>query len=74
MTIAEAIIKNKIKVGDIVIAKQNKKFRVRKIDYDRNDLLCSYANKQEQEEMIKRGYTVVRLKCYDDYRPVSVKG
>ena len=75
MTIGEAIDKRKLKVGDILKHNHNRKLlEVKRIvpnDKYNSGVVCHYVDKQEQEEMIKRGYTCVKLMCYNDYLPAD---
>lgn len=77
MTIGEAVFKNILKVGSILEHNQNRKLlKVKRIvpnDSYNSGVLCNYLDKQEQEDMIKRGYTCVKLMCYDDYIPYREK-
>lgn len=77
MTISEAVIKRKLKIGDVIENKHNRKLlRVKKIvkeDSSNFGVTCHYYDKQEQEELIKRGFTCVRMNCYEDYIPIYKK-
>lgn len=79
MTIGEAVVKDKISIGKIIKhPRNNKPLRVKSIipnDKFNSGVLCHYVNPHEQEELIKRGYTCIKLMCYDDYIPyLNTKG
>lgn len=77
MTIGEAIYKNKVRIGSVIEHPRNRKLlKVIKVipnDTSNSGCLCTYLNYKDQEDLIKRGFTVIRLMCYDDYIPYKEK-
>lgn len=77
MTIGEAIYKNKVRIGSVIEHPRSRKLlKVKNIipnDTTNSGVLCNYLNNYDQEDLIKRGFTCVKLMCYDDFIPYRSK-